>query len=112
MLIVTELLYLAPEHLRTYLAHKKYEVSQAADIYALGLIMHEILYRMEPFSERDDSVEGKGLFIFSSLSPIGDGIKLFRVMKKQVSYFSNHNTRAAIARNKDNVIRLTFRYYA
>uniref|UniRef100_A0A914VRF2 Guanylate cyclase n=1 Tax=Plectus sambesii TaxID=2011161 RepID=A0A914VRF2_9BILA len=52
-----KLLYLSPEHLRTYLSHKKYETSQAGDIYALGIIMHETLYRMEPFSDREDSVE-------------------------------------------------------
>uniref|UniRef100_A0A914V0M5 guanylate cyclase n=1 Tax=Plectus sambesii TaxID=2011161 RepID=A0A914V0M5_9BILA len=54
-----KLLYVAPEHLRTYLSTKIMEVSQAGDIYAIGIIMHEILYRMEPYSEREDATEGE-----------------------------------------------------
>lgn len=55
----SELLYMAPEHLRTFLSSKRLEVSQAGDIYAVGIIMHEILYRMEPYSDSDDTAEGK-----------------------------------------------------
>lgn len=55
----SELLYMAPELLRTYLAQRRAEVSQAGDIYAVGIIMHEILYRMEPYSDSDQSAEGK-----------------------------------------------------
>uniref|UniRef100_A0A914UPF7 guanylate cyclase n=1 Tax=Plectus sambesii TaxID=2011161 RepID=A0A914UPF7_9BILA len=48
---------MAPEHLRTFLSHRRIEVSQAGDIYAVGIIMHEILYRLEPYSDSEDTAE-------------------------------------------------------
>ena len=49
---------MAPEHLRAFFTHKNIEVSQPGDIYAIGIIMHEVLYRIEPYSELDLSADG------------------------------------------------------
>uniref|UniRef100_A0A914XIN3 guanylate cyclase n=1 Tax=Plectus sambesii TaxID=2011161 RepID=A0A914XIN3_9BILA len=65
-----KLLYMAPEHLRTFLSHRRIEVSQAGDIYAIGIIMHEILYRMEPYSDSDDTAEGKLFYIIQKVASL------------------------------------------
>ncbi|VDK45518.1 unnamed protein product [Anisakis simplex] len=50
---ISERIQLAPEVIREILATKYIpEGTQAADIYSLGMVIYQILYRVEPFYER------------------------------------------------------------
>lgn len=56
----SEYLQQAPEIIREIVTTKTIpEGSQSADIYALGMVLYQILFRVEPFHERNKSINSK-----------------------------------------------------
>lgn len=54
---IPEYLQQAPEIIREIVSTKIIpQGSQAADIYALGMVLYQILFRVEPFHERNKSI--------------------------------------------------------
>jgi serine/threonine protein kinase len=61
MVVISELLWTAPEHLVSTTEINGY--SQKGDVYSFGIILQELIMRMEPFEENHMDTDGKvGLF--------------------------------------------------
>lgn len=57
---------MAPEVIREILTTKFLPpATQAADIYSLGMVLYQILYRVEPFHERNLSKESKSRVVIN-----------------------------------------------
>ncbi|CAP35040.2 Protein CBR-GCY-9 [Caenorhabditis briggsae] len=83
----------APEIIREIVTTKVIpDGSQAADIYALGMVLYQILFRVEPFHERNKSINSKPAFLFQN--------SIFR--------FPELMEMLAMANDDDQLIRPTF----
>lgn len=60
LMFIIEFLQQAPEIIREYKTNKFLPTgSPAADIYSLGMILYQILYKVEPFYERNETNSSK-----------------------------------------------------
>jgi serine/threonine protein kinase len=62
--------YLAPERIRGH------RTEEASDIYALGVLLHELLTGQTPYA-RDDTDTTRLRNLHSPLPHLGDGLELF-----------------------------------
>lgn len=62
---VIEFVQQAPEIIREYITTKHLPAgSQSADIYGLGMVLYQILFKLEPFYERNMPDASKSLKLF------------------------------------------------